>query len=118
MLVGVNHEPSIIDAVLSDPTEFLEAVERGGPGWSDPYGGPEGVARIAGRLRDQAKEQQRRYGAIRATAIAALLQDRSLTSVAKALGVSKSAVHKTHRESIATAHENPYFHLAVEERSW
>lgn len=79
------------------PGEFLRQVATAHPGWSAPYGGPEGVARATLTMQDVLKVQASELAAVRAAAIEELLTTRSLSEVARMLGVSKQAVSKSVR---------------------
>lgn len=77
------------------PETFLAEVEHLQPGWSDTYGGPEGVATLCADLQTELVRQSEKIAAIRNAAIRQMLTTRSGVEVAKTLGVSKSAISKS-----------------------
>ena len=78
----------------ADPGQFLREVANADEGWSERYGGPEGIARWTLNLQDALKEQASDLAAVRTAAIREMLTTRSLADVAQALGVSEQAVSK------------------------
>lgn len=78
----------------ADPGQFLREVANADEGWSERYGGPEGIARWTLNLQDALKEQASDLAAVRTAAIREMLTSRSLADIAQALGVSKQAVSK------------------------
>ena len=78
----------------ADPGQFLREVANADEGWSERYGGPEGIARWTLNLQDALKEQASDLAAVRTAAIREMLTTRSLADIAQALGVSKQAVSK------------------------
>ena len=77
-------------ALLADASEPCD-------GWSDQYGGPEGVATLAFELQENLRRQSQHLAALRAAAIRELLRTRSLAEVGRMLGISKQAVSKASR---------------------
>lgn len=86
--------PPTTDATHS-PEEFLALIEQVEPGWSDEYGGPEGIAALCAELQTELVRQSEKIAAIRVAAIRQMLTNRSGVEVAEALGVSKSAISKS-----------------------
>ena len=72
----------------ADPGQFLREVANADEGWSERYGGPEGIARWTLNLQDALKEQASDLAAVRTAAIREMLTTRSLADIAQALGVS------------------------------
>jgi DNA invertase Pin-like site-specific DNA recombinase len=95
---GVPDTPAVRDA-LADPSTLVRAARDGDQGWSEPYGGPEGVAALTSAIRDHLTAQAQEMTSLRAVAVGELLRDRSLSAVGKALGISKQAVHKINNEA-------------------
>ena len=77
------------------PEEFLAEIERAEPGWSDAYGGPQGVATHVAELQAEVFRISEKLAAIRVAAIRQMLTTQSGVEVANTLGVSKSAVSKS-----------------------
>lgn len=77
------------------PEKFLAEVETAEPGWSEAYGGPQGVAKHIAGLQAELVRQSERLAAIRVAAIRQLLTERTGVEVAASLGVSKSAISKS-----------------------
>ncbi|MGO1971855.1 MAG: hypothetical protein ACTH2Q_02750 [Propionibacteriaceae bacterium] len=102
--------PAVL-AALKEPWRLVEAARTGGQAWSEPYGGPEGVAVLATEIRDQLERQVRAVAELRAVAVAELLRDRSLSDVGSVLGIGKTAVHKINREVATRPHA--YGHLLL-----
>ena len=72
----------------ADPGQFLREVANADEGWSERYGGPEGIARWTLNLQDALKEQASDLAAVRTAAIR---------------GVRRSAVyHASRRWSVAS----------------
>lgn len=86
--------PPTTDATRS-PEEFLALIEQVEPGWSDEYGGPEGVAALCAELQTELVRQSEKIAAIRVAAIRQMLTTKSGVEVAAELGISKSAVSKS-----------------------
>lgn len=86
------------------PHEFLATTRNAEPGWSTPYGGPEGIARLCAELQTELVRQSEQIAAIRTAAIRQLLTTRSGVDVAHTLDISKSAVSKSLKN---TPWENP-----------
>ena len=76
------------------PQEFLRDVQNAAPGWSEKYGGPEGVALLAASLQAVLAEQSETIASVRAAAIKEQLKTRSGVDVAKSYGLSKSAISR------------------------
>lgn len=89
-----------VQAALADHTLLIQAAHNGVPGWSEPYGGPAGVAALAGTIRDHLTAQAQEMASLRSAAVAELLRDRSLSAVGTALGISKQAVHKINSDAM------------------
>ena len=53
----------------ADPGQFLREVANADEGWSERYGGPEGIARWTLNLQDALKEQASDLAAVRTAAI-------------------------------------------------
>ncbi|MBN6750220.1 helix-turn-helix domain-containing protein [Micrococcus luteus] len=77
-----------------DPGEFLNEVRHATPGWSAPYGGPEGIERLTVQLQDTLKQQSRDVAAVRVAAIQHMLTTQSASEVARRLGISRQALSK------------------------
>ena len=91
---GVADGMSAENEPAADPGQFLREVANADEGWSERYGGPEGIARWTLNLQDALKEQASDLAAVRTAAIREMLTTRSLADIAQALGVSKQAVSK------------------------
>lgn len=79
------------------PEQLLLEAANAHPGWSHHHGGPEGVATLCSQLQTQLARQSEQIAAIRVAAIRELLKTRPGVEVAALLGISKSAVSKTHK---------------------
>lgn len=95
----MRREPDVgaVQAAVDDPAAFLRmAWERHGEdrSWMEPYGGPVGVAALIPILQEALSEQSHRLALVRAEAINAELETRSLADVGRELGISRNAVHK------------------------
>lgn len=101
-----------VRAALDDPWLLVKAATGNGPGWSEPYGGPEGVALLATEIRERLDVQARAIAELRSVAVAELLRDQSLSAVGKVLGIGKTAVHKIVNEVSKRPHN--YRHLLAE----
>lgn len=77
------------------PEAFLSEVENATPGWSEAYGGPHGVAVHIAELQAQLVRQSEKLAAVRVAAIRQMLTSQSGVEVAASLGISKSAVSKS-----------------------
>lgn len=99
---------------LDDVARLLGAASTAETGWSRAYGGPEGVAAEAERLRVEALRAAADLMAIRTAAIAQLLEEESLRTVEKRVGIGRSALNKADR---AWRDGLAFRHLRTEE-SW
>jgi hypothetical protein len=96
------------DGASTDWRALLGAAAAAAPGWSTPYGGPEGVAVLAAELRRQLDDEARLLSALRAVAVAELLRERSMANVGESLGISKAAVQKI---NAAAGRRGPFYNL-------
>ena len=69
------------------------------PGWSEPFGGPRGVALLAPALQEAALAEIGSISRVRSMAIRELLNTHSLAEVAKMLGISKQAVSQAAKQN-------------------
>lgn len=94
---------------MTDPVkqaeDLLEVARTRPPGWAQPYGGAAGVAELAEHLRQDVLALADKLLALRSAAVAAGLDDESLADAARRLGLTRSAVHKAHRD---LRNDNPY----------
>lgn len=79
----------------TSPEQFLAEVEHAEPGWSEAYGGPQGVAAHVAELQAEVFRISERLAAVRVAAIRQMLTTQSGVEVAATLGVSKSAISKS-----------------------
>lgn len=77
------------------PHEFLRHIEHPEPGWSEAYGGPQGVAALCADLQAELIRQSEQIASVRVAAIRQMLTTRTGVDVAHTLGVSKSAISKS-----------------------
>ena len=101
-----------VRAALEDPIGFLAIAAAGANGWSEPYGGPAGVALLSGHIRDWMDQQSHAFSALRAVAVAELVRDESLAGVGRILGVTKSAVDRINKE--VARKPSPFINLLAE----
>lgn len=102
------------DNPLAEAYRLIEAARGGEHGWSRPYGGPEAVAREADRLRLLVEAAASDLMAVRSAAIGQLLEEESLRTVEKRIGLSRSAISKADRAWRAL----PAFPKLIDEESW
>lgn len=79
----------------ASPEAFLAEIEHAEPGWSEVYGGPQGVAAHVAELQAEVFRTSEKLAAIRVAAIRQMLTTQSGVEVAAELGISKSAVSKS-----------------------
>lgn len=89
---------------LADAARLLADAHRAEPGWSAPYGGPEGVALEAERLRAATTHLLTELIDLRSAAYAELLEEESLRAVEKRTGLSRSTISKAHRAWLMVGH--------------
>lgn len=88
----------LVRSVLADSGAALfAALEAGGEGWADRYGGLFAVALLAGEVAAQSAYLVSRASTVRSVAVDALLEDFSAVFVAKSLGVSRQKVYEIGR---------------------
>lgn len=87
-----------------NPVTFVEAAENATPGWTEQYGGLEGIALLCAQIQRQLGDLSEAVAAIRVAAVQGLLETQSGVEVSKSLGVSKAAISKINRNK---AWENP-----------
>lgn len=97
---------------LEDASRLLDAAQRAESGWADAYDGPEGVALEAERLREVTSDAVTQLITVRSAAIAQLLEDESLRTVEKRIGLSRSTINKAHR---AWVHDQGLLEAALAE---
>ncbi|MGI6797751.1 hypothetical protein [Gordonia sihwensis] len=83
-----------VRAALSNPQRLLEDAAAATPGWSAPYGGPDGVAVLSGMLRHELDALAREISSLRTVAIAEMLREDSLATAGRKLGLGRTGVHK------------------------
>lgn len=97
--------PGLVERVLQDAGDRLYEAARGGArDWAEPFGGPLAVALLAAEVSSLAAHLNSRGSAIRAMAVADLLDDFSAVAVAERLGVSRQQVYELSRGGV----DNPY----------
>lgn len=79
------------------PADLIAAATSGQPGWSEPWGGPMGVARAAVAAQEQLNDLSQQIAALRAAALQHELEHRSLAEVARELDVTKQALSRASR---------------------
>lgn len=88
-----------------DPLELLQAAHAAEPGWSEPFGGPEGVAVLAELARQAVMRQAGDLAALRRVAIAEWCRTSTPPEIGRALGISRNAVHKLNNEVARQPHD-------------
>jgi hypothetical protein len=78
----------------TSPEAFLAALETQPEGWSEDFGGPEGVARLMTEHQQRLGEQSARLAEVRNSAVTEMLKTRSGAEVARTFGLSRSLISK------------------------
>jgi hypothetical protein len=90
-----------VRAVLADGGDGLyTAAQQGGPGWSEPFGGPLAVALLAAEISVLAAQVSSRASGIRSAAVGELLEEYSAVTVAGELGISRQKVYEIARAGL------------------
>lgn len=76
------------------PAEFIEDITPAQPGWSQPYGGPDGVIALTGLLLEDLAEQSRVIAAVRTAAIREQLRTEQGAVIARRHHLSRQAIHR------------------------
>lgn len=84
------------------PQELLSCAVSADPGWSDPYGGPQGVERHCAQMIEDLTRQAAQLGELRAFAMAETLKTHSVAEVAARLGVTRQAVERVAKRAPGT----------------
>lgn len=105
----------VVAEVLRDPATFLDAAANATPGWSDRYGGPEGVAQLTIVLHDQLAELTKRNADLRTSTLIYLRTQakQSLANLGELLGMSRQRVGVASRRTDDGAEQTarPFTHL-------
>lgn len=91
-----------VHAALADPDVLLRAACQAAAGWSEPFGGPQGVALLTAEIRRQLDEKANEVSSLRSAAVAEMLRDQSLSTVGKLLGIGKTAVDKINKKALGS----------------
>lgn len=108
--VDVTAAPAeVVAEVLRDPATFLDAAAKAAPGWSDRYGGPEGVAQLTTVLHDQLAELMKRNADLRTSTLIYLRTQAnlSLAKLGELLGMSRQRVGVASRRADDGADQTP-----------
>lgn len=107
--------PEVVAEVLRDPATFLDAAAKAEPGWSDRYGGPEGVAQLTIVLHDHLAELTKRNADLRTSTLIYLRTQAnlSLAKLGELLGMSRQRVGVASRRADdgADPTTRPFAHL-------
>lgn len=107
--------PEVVAEVLRDPATFLDAAAKAEPGWSDRYGGPEGVAQLTIVLHDHLAELTKRNADLRTSTLIYLRTQAnlSLAKLGELLGMSRQRVGVASRRADdgADPTARPFAHL-------
>lgn len=105
----------VVAEVLRDPATFLDAAAKADPGWSDRYGGPEGVAQLTIVLHDHLAELTKRNADLRTSTLVYLRTQAnlSLAKLGELLGMSRPRVSLASRRTDdgADPTARPFAHL-------
>jgi hypothetical protein len=97
--------PEQVKDVLDDGGDALYTEAAcGEAGWADRFGGSLAAALLAAEVSALAAHLNSRSSAVRAQAVASLLDDFSAVTVAARLGVSRQKVYEISRGSIDNAY--------------
>lgn len=107
--------PEVVAEVLRAPATFLDAAANAAPGWSDRYGGPEGVAQLTIVLHDHLAALTKRNADLRTSTLIYLRTQAnlSLAKLGELLGMSRPRVSLASRRTDDGAEQTarPFAHL-------
>lgn len=103
------------DPDLAAIDRLLTAARSGAAGWSNDFGGPEGVALAADLAAELTTRLTTDLLSLRTAALAQMLEEESLRAIARRTGINRSTISKSHRAWFPELSAFP--HLKDEE-SW
>lgn len=111
--------PGVLDDVLANPSRLLDAAAKAEPGWSEEFGGPPGVAKLAHELRLHLRAQAARAGDIRAAAQTKLHRERwTFAAIGSYLGVTAQAVKESTNRAAKQEPGDPLLDRLIAEDTW
>jgi len=111
----------VVAEVLRDPMGFLDAAAQAAPGWSEPYGGPEGVAQLTSVLHARLAQLTKLNADLRISTLVYLRTQARLpfARLGELLGITRQRVQLTLKAAVEATQETPrrFAHLESK-RGW
>lgn len=79
------------------PQDLINDLKNPQPGWSQKYGGPEGIITHTKNLQQELAQQSQTIAALRTTALQELLKTKTGAEVARDYGLTRSAITKLNK---------------------